>query len=89
MSESGPAGCRQSAPRTASHHGTPAARWRTSAGAACTARWNTADTPSRSASVTWPVAFTKVANCALVTALVSMRYGETRTACTGRSPSAT
>jgi len=29
-----------------------AALWRMSAGAASTARWNTADTPSRSASVT-------------------------------------
>ena len=52
------------------------------------ARWNTAEDPWRSASVTYPVSLAKVANAALVTAVASRRNGESVTGCTGSSPSA-
>lgn len=55
---------------------------------AATTRWKTAEEPKRSASVTWPVALTKAANRALVTAVSSMWKGFRRTVWTGVSPSA-
>jgi hypothetical protein len=52
------------------------------------ARWNTADDPHRSASVTYPVSLTNVANAALVTAVASSPNGDSVTGWTRCSPSA-
>src|SRR3978361_405507 len=85
--EPGPSGARQDAPRTPSHHPAPSTLVITSDRSPVKARWNTAEDPQRSASVTWPVSLTKVANAALVTAVASRRNGESVTGSTGSSPS--
>jgi len=51
------------------------------------ARWKTAEKPSRSAVVTYPVAFTNRANASFVTVVASIRNGGSVTSCTGLSPS--
>src|SRR3954471_11573893 len=48
---------------------------------------NTYDQPKLSASVTYPVASTKVANRSLLTAKASIRYADRVTSRTGPSPS--
>ncbi len=89
MPERGPPGWRQSAPRTASHHGTRRSRC---AGRRPGPRRRRGGSRRRRRRArrrsTWPVAFTKAANCALVTTFASMRYDARRTGRTGGSPSA-
>jgi hypothetical protein len=85
--DSGPPGCRQSASRTPNHHGVPAAGPITASAGAATARWNTAENPKLSASVTNPVAATNRRKSAFVTGVASIENASTATLCTGRSPS--
>src|SRR5688500_12474632 len=88
-SDEGPPGRRQSAPRTGSHHGVPGTCASTTAArsAGWSSRWKTYAQPSRSAVVTYPVALTKVANFATVTATGSIQNGLSTTSRTGPSPS--
>jgi hypothetical protein len=75
-------------PSTPSHQGAAATAPKAASRArGCSDRWNTNELPYRSASVTCPVARTKSANRALVTAVASIRNGSTRTVRTGPSPS--
>ncbi len=75
--EPGPSGRRQSAPETARHHGVPATAGEAAATSPVRKPAKTKLKPKDSASVTWPVAFTKDANCALVTVVGAMRKAPT------------
>ncbi len=60
---SGPRGCRQSAPSTATHQGSEGTTL--ASGGAAPGGWKTSDQPKRSASVSWPVRATKSAKSAV------------------------
>ena len=82
----GPSGVRHEAPSTSRHHGARATAW-VGGKSSGSSPPNTNESPSRSASVTCPVAAANRAKSAFVTLWAAMANGETRMRRTGPSPS--